>query len=163
MHLLRNVNIIACSTNSLATSTRISRFLDMRGYEGVLFVAVGCSGSKSDTGCFISVQGCSSTTLTSFTTYTGSSKLGGSGVITVSAGGTFTSNRGMAVDLYKPLKPYARFVVHNSSHDRMTMLAIQYGPKKPGDTGLLNHKDYGASYSVKTIAHSALTVSPTTP
>lgn len=162
MHLLRNINIIACSTNTLATSTRVSHYIDMRGYEGCLFVAVGCSGSKSATGCFLSVQGCSSTTLTSFSTYLGSTKLGGAGVLTISAAGTFSSNRAMVVDLYKPLKPYARFLVHNSSHDRMTMLAIQYGPKKPGDTGMLDHKMYGGSYGVRTVAHSTLVVSPTT-
>ena len=156
MHLLRNVNIIANSTDTEARSTHVGHFLDMRGYEGVLFVAIGCSGMKSATGPFVSVQGCSSTTLASFSTYLGSTKLGGPGVLTA----CMSSMRGFAVDLYKPLKPYARFVVHNTSHDRLTMLAIQYGPKKPGDTGFLDHKMYGKA--VRTIAHSTLVVSPTT-
>uniref|UniRef100_A0A6M3LGD6 Uncharacterized protein n=1 Tax=viral metagenome TaxID=1070528 RepID=A0A6M3LGD6_9ZZZZ len=162
MNLLENINIVYLSSDvqDQHASTRVSHVIDMRGYEGALLMAVGSSNLASATGLSMSVQGCSSTTLTSFSTY----KPGSTQTLvpsTLAAAGF--ARRILAVDLVKPLKPYARFALHNSSQGDIIMMAIQYGPKKPGSTGFLNHVVAGAANSgTACVAGTTILVSPTT-
>ena len=159
MNLLRHINLQYLSSEITEKSTRVSHVIDMKGYEGALLMAVHTSGCLSATGCFMSVMGCSSTTLASFTTY----KPGSSSVLapTTLAVGQF-ARRIFAIDLYKPLKRYARFAVHNTSNGSAVLMAIQYGAKKTS-TGFLDHVVAGAANSgTACVAGSTVLVSPTT-
>ena len=82
-------------------------------------------------------------------------------------GGTYSAakfgNRIIAIDLFKPLKRFVRFIVQRSNMGQMPLIEIQYGPKKPGSTDLLDSVAPGAANSgTGTVIASTILISPTT-
>lgn len=156
MNLIKNVNIVKASTiRFAAASTIVSKRVDMAGYEGVVFIAVGSSLLAATTGSTagntktqLHVSGTSSTAGT-WNRYSGFAA-SSSGL--AAAAGT---KRLLVLDLYRPLDRYVRALVKGSSAANYidAILAIQYGAKRAGSTALMRST---------MVAGSTVLASPTT-
>lgn len=155
MNLLRNINVIKATTAHMtAAATALSKAIDMSGYEGCIFIAVGSTLLAATTG---STAGNTKTQL-----YVKSS---------TAAAGTYVRNLGYAasssglaagvnkrllvLDVYKPTDRYLKAMLKGSSAANYIdgIIAIQYGPKRPGSSALQNST---------TVTGSTVYVSPTT-
>ena len=155
------------SSDTESKATDITHHIDMQGYEGCLFIAVGTSEMTKGSGSTqarASVQGCSSTTLTSFTSYMGSGTtrsalLIGTGTAIV-AGGRLHKIP-FVIDLYRPLKRYARIVRHGLTTGGVNWIGLLYGGKKTGTTAVWGGT-VGAGDTGRTVVKTTVLVSPVT-
>lgn len=156
MNLLKHINIIKATTaRKPAGTTILSKAVDMSGYEGCLFIAVASTLAAGTTG---STAGNKKAQL-----YVKSS---------TAAAGTYVRNLGyaasssglaagvnkriLALDVYKPTDRYLKGCIKGSSSTGPAwdaILAIQYGPRRPGSSALQNST---------TVTGSTVYVSPTT-
>jgi len=157
--LLRNIEVLSLSSGWHERITHVSHHVDLRGWEGCMFVVIGGSEwqNNASTNAAFSIQGCSSTTLTSFSTYIGSTKvLPMGGAVTTQVRG----QRMAIIDLHKPLKPYARAQMKGFSSGMEIILGIKYGPKIPGSTAFINGRVDGTTDKI--VGWSTICVSPAT-
>ncbi len=168
MNLLRHVQVMNVSSEAgiVTQSTKYTHHIDMSGWEGVMFIAVGTSDTKrASTKTFMRIQGCSSTALGSFTNYKGGSSnpTGSSFSAVVNPGGTaLTLGSSLAksipfvVDIYKPLKRYIRASAHGFSTGPLVIIAMTYGPRRPGTSDSMWTSTFGNPWG------STVLISPTT-
>lgn len=146
MNLLRCVDIIKATTVRLTgSSSALSKAIDMSGFEGCLFIAVGSTLTASNSSkmkLFVKSSTASGGTYTKSLYYAGSSSGLAAGV----------NKRLLCLDVYKPTERYLKaFLQHTTKVD--AILAIRYGAKRPGSSALMNST---------TVAGSTVYVSPTT-
>jgi len=146
MNLLRNINIIKATTIRLTgSSSQLSKAIDMAGFDGCLFVAVGSSltaANSSKMKLFVKSSTAVAGTYTKSLYYAGSSSGLAAGV----------NKRLLCLDVYKPTKRYLKaFLQHTTKVD--AILAIQYQGRRPGSSAFMNST---------TIAGSTVYISPTT-
>lgn len=113
-------------------STAVGNIVDMAGFEGCVFIAVGSSLTEGSTN--VTLRARASTA--SGGTYV--SIAGSDCESTGMATGSFNSKM-LVLDVYKPTKRYLRPVVAGASSDVMhtrAIVAIQYGPRRPGSSGV---------------------------
>lgn len=155
MNLLRDVDIIKASTaRVVASATMMSKYVDMQGFEGCMFILVGStllegtSGGSSAVNKRVTMYVKSSTA--SGGTYTRSV-----GYVASSSGlGGGTDDRLLVLDVYKPTERYLKAAVHGASSGGIdSFMAIKYGARKPGSSALMNST---------TVVGSTVLVSPTT-
>jgi len=148
MNLLRHTDLRVLSFQSSA-STHNSTGIDLANREGCLFIASFSTLAEGASSIKIKIQGSTVGTTAGFVSYAGSG-------ISSTAIVTNSRNRRVAVlDLYKPLKRYARVRIEGSSSGVKylnSVLAMPYGVRRPASTAL-----YGSTH----IAGSTLMVSPT--
>ena len=139
MNLLQHVNVIKASTIRFAANTTVlSKAVDMAGFEGVLFIAVGSSLLAATTG---STAGNTKTIMFA----KGSSAAAGtynrySGWAASSSGlaAAAGSNRLMLLDVYRPRDRYVKAALRGTSAANYidSIIAIQYGARRPGSSAL---------------------------
>lgn len=146
MNLLDNVKIIrALNVQSTAQAGSTSKAIDTKGFEGCLFIAVGSSLTCGSTPT-MRIKTAASTTAT-FGVAATKNQPGASLVVT----GSF-DRKVFATDVYRPLKRYLKgSVIGATSGTIRTMLAILYGPRRPGssacDSTTVNKKTLAAATS----------------
>ena len=148
MNLIKNVDIDQVAVQSSA-STFLSAVVDLNGAEGCLFIAIGSSLLEGSTKIKLGIQGSTASGGT-YVDYDTAGWVSSTAPVTGS-----TARRVFALDLYKPLKQYAKGVIAGASSGAIYlsgMVAIKYGIKRPGSTTLND--------STK-LAGSTLNVSPT--
>jgi hypothetical protein len=155
MNLLKNINVIKATTaRVVAAATGLSKAVDMAGFEGCLFIAVGSTLLAATTGSTagntkaqLYVKG-SSAAAGTYNRYVGHAA-SSSGL---AAG---VNKRLLMVDVYKPTDRYLKACLKGSSVASYTdaILAIQYGARRPGSSALQNST---------TVAGSTVVASPTT-
>jgi hypothetical protein len=127
MNLLNNVKVVrALNAQTTATAATTGRAIDTKGFEGVLFIAVGSSllcGATAQLKC----KTAASTTAT-FGTAAG--KLTSASL----ASGSF-NYKTLCLDVYRPLNRYVKpCVVGATSGTVRSITAILYGPRRPGSS-----------------------------
>jgi len=135
--MIKDLKITKPSTVQLADSTTLNTgFVDMKNFEGVLFVAVGSTlvGATSN----VSLKGQLSTADSTSSVYDAegtvqSTKVGAAGL----------NYRVLALDVYKPTKRYVRFQINGTSSGAFEVAAIQYGSKRPGSSDMYDSTTIG--------------------
>lgn len=155
MNLLKHINIIKATTARMtAAATALSKAVDMAGYEGCLFIAIGSTLLAGTTG---STAGASKTQLyVKSSTASAGTYVKNVGYAASSSGlAAGVNKRILALDVYKPTERYLKAMLKGSSAANYidAILAIQYGPKRPGSSALQNST---------TVTGSTVYVSPTT-
>lgn len=155
MNLLRNIDIIKASTaRVVAGATMHSKVVDMQGFEGCLFIAVGSTLLEGTSGgssavnkkvvMYVKSSTASAGTYVKHTAYCASS----SGL----AGGV--NNRVLALDVYKPTDRYLKAAIHGASSGGIdAIMALRYSARRPGSSALQNST---------TVVASTVVASPTT-
>ncbi len=156
MNLIRNVDITKASTIRFAAATTIvGKAVDMSGYDGVVFIAVGSSLLAATTGSTagntkaqLYARGTSSTAGT-WNRYAGFAA--SSSGLAATAG----ANRLLVLDLYRPMDRYVQPIIKGSSAANYidSIIAIKYGARRPGSSALMNSS---------MVAGSTVLVSPAT-
>lgn len=148
MNLTKNVEIIRATTaRTKKASSMTSKVVDMSGYEGCCFVV--CMStltlSSSKVKAYVGMSTISTGTFNYSVSYAQSSSGMAAGV----------NKRLLILDVYKPREQYLKCKVAGASSSGPidVILALKYGPRKPGSTGI------GDSTS---IADSTLLISPAT-
>lgn len=129
MNLFRHVKLEKPSTIAVESTTIRTNFVDMQGFQGCMFVIVG-STLLARSGSITMRAQQSTADSTSGAVYI-------EGTVTTTALPTASVNyRILALDVYRPTKRYVRAVFTGSSSGRGEILAIKYGARAPGTTGL---------------------------
>lgn len=143
-HLLKNVRItrVYNSVGALKKSTALYGYaVDMRGFEGVCFIALGTSaqmGASTDKA-YMRIQAAAATSATFYTLSgtTASSTMGYGGSANWSSNSM--AEKVLAVDVYKPLSTH-RFMrpvlIGTSTGNWGGIIAIQYGARRTGSTSV---------------------------
>ena len=128
MNLSKHIRVSGWAAAQTESTTINSHIVDMQGFEGCQFVAVGSSVFGASTGT-ITVQGGTANSTSGMVAYQGN--------LSVAVSSEKSSERLIAVDLYKPTKRYNRLQINASSGGHIVnILAIQYGARRPGSTYL---------------------------
>ncbi|MDO8751145.1 MAG: hypothetical protein Q7K03_08385 [Dehalococcoidia bacterium] len=143
MHnLLRNVKVTNTSQIGGSTAVAYSSILDMRGYDGVAFIAM-ISGGPSTSAFGIKVQEASSSSMS-----TGSDVADLTGT-SVTASSTTIADGFLAADIFRPNKQYVRMaMIPSAGSDTLSaIVALQY---KAGDSPVTHStgKNLGTEYFV---------------
>ncbi len=143
MNLIRNIDVESATT-AVAESTAINtQIVDLSGYTGVMWLLVGST-----------VFAAASLTVTPqmSTANSTSAMTSASATLSSTAFVAGTANRIAIIDCYRPTERYMRLnIVGSSSGNLNNVIALKYGPRRPGSTVL---QDSAA------IAGSTLIISP---
>lgn len=135
MNLLQHVDIVRGLGLRTESTALASTFIDMSGFEGCVFVAMGSSKFNATKAYTMTVYGSTSAATTSQTTY-------GTVSSTANLPSTGSVDRKiMAIDCYKPEKRYLRLLMSSTATGASTdyinnVIAIKYGARKPGSSAL---------------------------
>lgn len=120
MNLLSNIKIHKPTYPSSEATAIHSTAIDCQGYEGVLFLLSIGSSVLTSTGTVVIVQSSGTSTALGYaSTFSNKVRLG-------------TTNRIMAIDVYKPLKRYV--TVRTLTCTGVGIHAIAYGARRQGST-----------------------------
>lgn len=147
MNLLSHINVTNIHIQSSA-STAVSDAVDMRGFEGCVFIACGSTLMEGSSNITLKVRS-STASAGTYTTYSGN--------VASTAIATGSKNyRILMADVYRPEERYLKGIVSGASSGAIylgNMLAIQYGARRPGSSALNNST---------TLAGSTIMASPST-
>ncbi|MCV9960739.1 hypothetical protein OIU34_02405 [Pararhizobium sp. BT-229] len=124
MSLLKNTKITVVAAAAAAAQTDLaSSFVDMYGFDGVLFVAL--TGDVSDTSA-LALKASQNTV----NNPSGAAELVGGPTFT--AGATNADNKALVLDVYKPRERYVRAVLKRGTANAAVsgILAIQYSGRR---------------------------------
>lgn len=162
MNLSKQINIVRCTTGTHGTfdpdaTTHVGPAVDMKGYDGVMFVYLGSSKfSANTTGATFHIKvGASTTALKNASTATFAMNLTG-------PSSNSWNKKTAVVDVYKPLhryvQPRVKIGFATTSNSKTQWLAIQYMARRPGSTAMLD----GGTTGSTGIAGSTRFISPNT-
>lgn len=135
MNLLKNIDIVRALGKRTESTALASTFIDMMGYEGCLFLAMGSTKFNATKAYTMSVYGCTGTATTG-------RKLYGTADSTANLPTTNSVDRKiMAIECYKPERRYLQLTMTSTATGASTdyinnVIAIKYGARKPGSTAL---------------------------
>ena len=143
-HLVKNVRIsrVYNTVGALKKSTALyGRAVDMHGFEGCLFIAIGSSGQMgaSTDRAYMRIQAADSSagTFYTLTGSTASSTMGDGGSANWSSASL--SEKIFAVDVYKPLSTHRHLrpiLIGTSTGNFGGVIAIQYGGRRSGSSDI---------------------------
>jgi len=149
MGMLKTINIVRSTTGTHNlqdpdATTHVSPAVDMKGYDGVMFIYMGSSKfTANTTGATFHVKvGATTAAMINASTATFAMTLT-----------TPTSNnwnqKTVAVDVYKPLHRYIQARVKvgfaTTGNTKTQWLALQYASKRPGSTAMLDRGTTGST------------------
>jgi hypothetical protein len=162
MNLSKQINIVRCTsgTHGLAdpdNTTHVGPAVDMKGYQGVMFVYLGSTKFTSNsTGATFHIK-VGATTAALINASTATFALNITGVTS-----QVWNKHAAVLDVYKPLhryvQPRVKIGFATTGNDNVQWLAIQYAARRPGSTAMLD----GGTTGSTGIAGSTIFVSPTT-
>lgn len=123
MSLLKNTKLTVVAAAAVAATTDLAgSFVDMKGFDGVLFVAL--TGDVTDTSAL--ALKASQNTIDSAT---GAAELVGGASFT--AGATNADNKALVLDVYKPRERYVRPILKRGTANAVVngIIAIQYSAR----------------------------------
>ena len=131
MNLLNSVRITRGINAMSSGSSAIGNELDMSGFEGVLFIAVGSSVMRGSSSVTLKAAGSTATggTFVNYSSY----------AATTGMSNNSFDYKLLCLDVYRPLKRYVKPVVGGASSSGLHtrgVVAIQYGARTPGSTQL---------------------------
>lgn len=143
MNLSKITRVAQLTTaRSVAFTTKVSKVVDMRGFEGVMFIVNGSTLLIANTTIMTRAQG-AATTAAAFVNYQGRANSN-----TTAAGVNYRLH---ILDVYKPTHRYVRCRVTGSSSAASvvnSILAIQYGPRYSGSTHLYDSTTVSVSTAI---------------
>lgn len=154
MSLIKKTNVVLATTARVASSSNLTKVVDMMGYNGCMFIVHGTTLMDGTTG------GSTATNKKVVFMIKGAPASSGPfvrnvGSVASSSGlAQGTDNRLLIADVYKPTDRYLKGVVYGASSavSVQGVIAVQYDPMQPGNANLQNST---------TISGSTLMVSPT--
>ena len=143
MNLLNKVRVTRGINKMSSGSSAIGNELDMAGYEGVLFIAVGSSVMRGSSNVTLKAAGSTASggTFVNYSSYAATTRM---------SNNSFNSKL-LCLDVYRPLKRYVKPVVGGASssgiHTR-GVVAIQYNARVPGSTQLRDSTYVGSNATI---------------
>jgi len=130
--LLKNVNVYKGSTVALESTIINSNIVNMAGYEGCMFIAVGSTLWAASSSITMRVQGSTANSTTAMVSY-GTTV----GVINTTAlGAAGGTDKLLVLDCYRPTEQYIRAQITGTSSGSANWVIVQYGPRRGGSSAL---------------------------